>query len=300
MRWVRRSAASKAIVLVTGETGTGKELVARAIHDLGPDRDQPFMAVNLAAIPHGMVESELFGHERGAFTGADRRREGILRAAGSGTVFLDEVADMPASAQAKLLRALEAREVQPLGSDGAAPFGARIVVATHRDLPQRVAEGSFRADLYYRLNVLRIHMPPLRERPEDIPALVHHLLARHSTRCGVPLPQMSASALRALCQHPWRGNVRELSNVLQRALILAEGGHIGLEQIPSDVREAAPAGGLALRGAIDRSERAHIALVLRLCGGHRERTAAELGISPATLYRRLERLRLKGEARSFA
>jgi len=291
--WARRAAASRSLVLISGETGTGKEVVARLIHDLGPDRDQPFLAVNLAAVPEGMVESELFGHERGAFTGADRRREGILRAAGSGSVFLDEIAEMSQAVQAKLLRALEAREVQPLGSDSVVPFEARILVATHRDLPALVRDGRFREDLFYRLNVLPIHLPPLRERPEDIPGLVQELLERHAGRTGTASPEVTPEAMRALCQHPWRGNVRELSNVLERALILAGDGRIGLEQLPSDVREVAPAP-LALQEAVDRSERAHIAMVLRLCDGSRERAASELGISPATLYRRLERLGLKG------
>jgi len=290
--WVRRSAASRSLVLITGETGTGKEVVARLIHDLGPDRDQPFLAVNLAAVPENMVESELFGHERGAFTGADRRREGILRAAGAGSVFLDEIAEMPLAAQAKLLRALEVREVQPLGSDAAAPFEARILVATHRDLGALVREGRFREDLFYRLNVLQVQLPALRERPEDIPRLVQQLLERHAARSGTAAPHVTPEAMRALCQHPWRGNVRELANVLERALILAGDDRIDLAQLPSDVTEAAPPG-LGLQEAVDRSERVHIALVLRLCGGSRERAASELGVSPATLYRRLERLGLK-------
>jgi len=290
--WVRRSAASRSLVLITGETGTGKEVVARLIHDLGPDRDQPFLAVNLAAVPENMVESELFGHERGAFTGADRRREGILRAAGAGSVFLDEIAEMPLAAQAKLLRALEVREVQPLGSDAAAPFEARILVATHRDLGALVREGRFREDLFYRLNVLQVQLPALRERPEDIPRLVQQQLERHAARSGTAPPHVTPEAMRALCQHPWRGNVRELANVLERALILAGDDRIDLAQLPSDVTEAAPPG-LGLQEAVDRSERVHIALVLRLCGGSRERAASELGVSPATLYRRLERLGLK-------
>ena len=292
LEWVRRAAVSRSVVLITGETGTGKEVVARSIHSLGADREQPFLAVNLAAVPETMIESELFGHERGAFTGADRRREGILRAAGSGTVFLDEIAEMSPPVQAKLLRALEAREVQPLGSDTTAPFEARILVATHRDLGAMVKEGRFREDLFYRLNVLRIHLPPLRERPEDIPSLVHQLLQRHAMRNGAAMPHLTPEAMRALCQHPWRGNAREVANVLERALILADDRGIGILQLPTDFREGSA--GLALQDAVNRSERAHIALVLRLCGGNRERAAAELGISPATLFRRLERLGLKG------
>ncbi len=293
LAWVRRAATSRATVLISGETGTGKEVVARAIHELGPGRDEPFLAVNLAAIPEPLVEAELFGHERGAFTGAERRREGLLRAAGSGTVFLDEIAELPATAQAKLLRALEAREVKPLGSDRTAPFEARLLAATHRDLQGMVREGGFREDLFYRLNVLPIRVPPLRERPEDIPPLVNQLLRRYATKGGVPVPFVTPEAMRAICQHPWRGNVRELANILERALILVEDGRIDLDQIPADVRDASSPN-LRLDEALDRFEKSHIALALRLVGGNRDRAAEELGISPATLYRRLERLGLKG------
>jgi DNA-binding NtrC family response regulator len=291
--WVRRAAASRATVLVTGETGTGKEVVARAIHQRGPQPEQPFVAVNLAALPETMVESELFGHEKGAFSGAERRREGLLRAAGSGTVFLDEIAELPVAAQAKMLRALETHEVQPLGSDTAALFEARLIVATNRDLATEVQSGRFRQDLYYRLDVLQIRLPPLRERREDIPGLVEALLARHASRSRTRVPQVTAEALRSLCLHPWRGNVRELSNVLERASILADEGRIDMDLLPDDVRESG-APKLSLPEAVDRFERSHIALVLRLCGGNREKAAEELGISEATLYRRLERFGLKG------
>jgi DNA-binding NtrC family response regulator len=290
--WIPRAAATRSTVLITGETGTGKEVVARAIHDGGPGRDQPFLAVNLAAVHESTAESELFGHERGAFTGAERRREGLLRAAGGGTVFLDEIAELSLGIQAKLLRALEAREVQPLGSDVAAPFDARIIAATHRDPDALVSEGRFRQDLYYRLNVVHIHLPPLRDRPEDIPALVRHLVGRHASRVGLPAPVVAADAVRALCQHPWRGNIRELSNVLERALILADEGRIDVDDLPSDVRER-PAS-LTLDDAVARFEAAHIAMVLKLCDGSREKAAAAMGISEPTLYRRLERLGLKG------
>lgn len=286
--WIRRAAGSTATVLITGETGTGKEVVARSIHRSGAHAEEPFLAVNLAAIPGDMVESELFGHERGAFTGAVERRRGILRAAGHGTVFLDEIAELRPEVQVKLLRVLESREVRPLGSDATEKFDARVIAATHRDLAHRVAEGSFRQDLFYRLDVLRIHVPPLRDRREDIPLLVHELLRRHAQRAGVNAPLLTADAMRALCRHTWRGNVRELSNVLERALILVDDGRIGLEQLPADVRAGAEAG-LSLKDAIDRAERSHIALVLGLASGNRELAARELQVSPATLYRRLEK-----------
>ncbi|MEE8409152.1 MAG: sigma-54 dependent transcriptional regulator [Myxococcota bacterium] len=291
--WIGRAATSRANVLITGETGTGKEVVARNIHRLGEHSQEPFLPVNLAAMPDTMMESELFGHERGAFTGAERRREGILRAAGSGSVFMDEIAELPIALQAKLLRAIEAGEVRPVGCDRAVPFDARILVATHRNLKEMVADGTFREDLYYRLDVLHIHVPPLRERPEDIPLLVRDLLLRRSTRPGATTPTVSAEAMRALCTHNWRGNVRELSNVLERASILADDGRLDIDHLPEDVLGTA-SDNLRLSDAVERFERAHIATVLRLCGGHREKAAEELGISPSTLYRRLERLQLKG------
>jgi DNA-binding NtrC family response regulator len=295
LAWVERAARSpQTNVLVVGETGTGKEVAASLVHTLGSNADEPFLAVNLAAIPENMIESELFGHEKGAFTGAERRRDGILRAAGKGTVFLDEIGELPSGVQAKLLRALEGHQVQPLGSDTTVPFEARIIAATHRDLEEMVAAKQFREDLYYRLNVLRISIPPLRERPDDIPPLVHHLLSEHARSTQDTVPVVTAAAMRALCGHRWRGNVRELKNVLERALILTDEGRIDVDQLPVDVRESGEH--LGLTDAIERFERSHIAMVLRLCDGNRERAASELGVSPATLYRRLERLQLKGVA----
>jgi DNA-binding NtrC family response regulator len=277
MDWVRRAAATRSTVLLTGETGTGKEVIARAIHRMGTEASAPFLALNVAAIPSSMVESELFGHVRGAFTDAREERLGILRSAGAGTVFLDEIAELPIGTQAKLLRVLESTELRPLGSDTSATFDARIVAATHRDLGQMVEEGTF-----------RIELPPLRERPDDIPALVRELMERHSTRTGIPQPLVTAEAMRSLCAHPWRGNVRELSNVLERAIILADEGRIDVEQLPDDIRGRDPHR-LGLDEAVSRAERAHISMVLRLCDGNRERAAEELRISPATLYRRLEK-----------
>lgn len=294
LEWVNRAAATTANVLITGETGTGKEVIAQAIHRLGPKHDQPLLSINVAALPETMIESELFGHEKGAFTGAEQRREGILRAAGSGTVFLDEIGDLGAGVQAKLLRALEAREVLPLGSDRAVPFHARILTATHRDLAGRVQSGAFREDLFYRLNVLQIALPPLRERPDDIPALAHHLLRKLAVRNGLTPPALSNEAMQALRRYSWPGNIRELSNVLERALIFADAGRIDASQLPTDIRDGTPAHGKSLQDAVEAFERNHIAMVLRECEGNRERAAKELGLSPATLYRRIEKLSLKG------
>lgn len=291
-QWIDRAAATRSNVLITGETGTGKEVVARAIHRRGSDGDQPFVAINVASIPAGMIDSELFGYERGAFTGATRPREGLLRSAGTGTVFLDEIAELPLEVQATLLRVLETGEVKPLGSDTTVPFDARIIAATHRDLEELVETRKFREDLYYRMNVLRVLIPPLRERPEDIPPLVRHLLSRHAKTAQGAGPNVTDAALRALCNHAWPGNVRELSNVLERAMMLADRGDIDVDHLPPDIGDGVD---LGLQAAIDRFERSYIAMVLRLCDGNRERAAKELGISPATLYRRLERHALKSE-----
>ncbi len=284
--WIRRAAGIRSTLLVTGETGAGKEVVARAVHRLGPWAAQPFQAINVASIPESVLESELFGHEKGAFTGADRRREGLLRAAGEGTVLLDEVGELSTALQAKLLRVLEEHHVRPVGADASVPFQARLIAATNRDLRALIQEGRFREDLYFRLNVMTLHVPPLRDRRDDIPRLVHDLVLRHSRRMGVAPPVVAAEAVRALTQHTWRGNVRELSNVLERALIQADDGRIELPHLPPDV-QAAGEQGLSLVEATDRFERAHIRLTLQLCEGNRERTAKELGVSPATLYRKL-------------
>ncbi len=292
-QWIDRAANSQANVLITGETGTGKEVVARAIHRRGSASAEPFVPVNLAAVPGSMMESELFGHERGSFTGASRQREGLLRTAESGVVFLDEIAELPLELQPKLLRAIEAREVRPVGSDRSVPFAARIIAATHRDLAAMITAGTFREDLYYRLYVLHINLPPLRDRREDIPRLVRELLARHAEQRSSLPPSIGVEAMHCLCAYNWRGNVRELSNVLERAMILVDDGRIDIEHIPEDVRGTTTES-LSLSDAVERFERTHIASVLRFCGGNRERAADELGISPATLYRRLERLQLKG------
>ena len=308
-RIIERAAAVDSTVLIVGETGTGKELVAQAIHRAGDRSDEPMLTVNVAALSPTTIEAELFGHERGAFTGADRRRDGILRAAGKGTVFLDEIGEFPLELQPKLLRALEAREVQPVGSDASVSFGARIVAATHRDLRQRVADGEFREDLYYRLDVLRIELPPLRARREDVPGLAQTLLRRICERGGRAAPTLSPTAVRALAAYRWPGNVRELANVLERASVLCDGDRIELEDLPAEIAvggaeaedgasdRGAPTddGPRVLKAAVDAFERRHIARVLRECGGNRDAAAVALGLSPATLYRRLDRLDLKGD-----
>ncbi len=293
--WIKRASKIDSIVLITGETGTGKEIIARSIHEHGPHAKEPMLTVNVAALPENMVESELFGHEKGAFTGAQRQRDGILRAAGRGTVFLDEIGELPLDLQAKLLRALEAREVLPIGSDRPVSFEARIVCATHRDLRKLIADDKFREDLYYRLNVVQIDSPPLRERRDDIPGLAKHIIGKLAGRRGVEAPVIEPDAIRALCAYRWPGNVRELSNVLERAMIFADDGVIEASHLPVEIDGTDSSPSLELRDAVADFERRHIAKVLRQCDGNREQAASKLGLSPATLYRRLDRLDLKGD-----
>jgi len=285
---VEMVAPTSTSVLITGESGTGKELVARAIHTRSQRASREFMAVNMAALPAEMVEAQLFGHERGAFTGADRRRDGILRAASGGTVFLDELVEMPIALQAKLLRALESGEVLPVGADRPVRVDVRLVAATHQDLAVAVQERRFRQDLLFRLDVMRIPLPPLRERREDIPTLADHFLQRHARAQGRRSPTLSNAAMRGLLAYDWPGNVRELSNVLERATILSGGQRVEPEHLPMELRSAESLP-VALRPAVDRFERQHIAWVLRAAGNNRERAAEMLEVDQAPLYRRLAR-----------
>jgi DNA-binding NtrC family response regulator len=282
-------------VLITGESGTGKELVARALHALGPEPQAPFLAVNGAAIPHDLLENQLFGHVRGAFTGADRDRAGLFFAAGRGTVFLDEIGEMPASIQAKLLRAIESKEALPVGATRPVAFAARVLAATNKDLAAEVANGRFRADLYYRLNVVTIHLPPLRDRREDIPELVAALLAAHARRLGKHVSGVDNAVVRGLMAAPWRGNVRELDNALERAVILAESPILTPDDFPPGliVESGPPATGDDLRAAVRDYERRHIQRVVAECGDDKREAARRLGLGLSSLYRKLEELGLK-------
>ncbi len=282
---IEKVAPTRAVVLVLGESGTGKELVARATHARSEVADKEFLGLNVAAMPSELVESILFGHEKGAFTGADKRQEGLLRSVRGGTIFLDEIGDLPLPAQAKLLRAIELREILPVGAQRAVPAEFRLIAATHRDLAAAVAEGRFRQDLYFRLNVFQIVLPPLRERREDIPGLVQHFLRLHATSLCKPTLTISNEAMRALVGADWPGNVRELSNVIERAAILA-GEQIGLEHLPSQPsgRASVPT---ELKPAMELFARQHIEWVLRLAKDNREEAARLLDVDPATLYRRL-------------
>ena len=287
---VDRVASLPSHVLISGESGTGKELVARAIHDRGSRAKAPFVPINCAAIPETLLESELFGHVKGAFTGAVDHKEGLLKTAGEGTLFLDELGEMPLSVQSKLLRAIETREIQPVGSTRRVQIQARIVVATNRDLLAESKAGRFREDLYYRLAVVEIRVPPLRERREDIPTLAHHFVAKYARDLGRPVRSISREALRLLSGHDWKGNIRELSNAIERAVIFAASEEISSADLPEPVRAATPRDldvPLNLREAAADFERAHVLRVLELCGGNKRKAAEILGIGVTSIYRKL-------------
>lgn len=280
---LERAARSEATVLLSGESGTGKEVAARTLHRLSPRRDGPFLCVNCAALSAGLLESELFGHERGAFTGADRMRKGRFELADGGTLLLDEVSEIEPNLQAKLLRVLQERAFERVGSSQTRRVDVRVVATTNRDLPAEVAKGRFREDLYYRLNVLPIRMPPLRERREEIPLLVEHFLRRHRKR-------ISREAMERLVSYDWPGNVRELANVIERAAVLTPGEEISAERIAPWLEGPlrTPSGSLA-GIPLEEVERRAIEENLRACGGHRERAARILGISSRTLREKLKK-----------
>jgi len=293
----KRAAHSRATVLLQGETGTGKELVGRMIHALGDRRQAAYVAINCAAFPEGLLESELFGHRKGAFTGADRDRPGHFERAHRGTLFLDEIGETSTALQAKLLRVLQEREVLPVGGTRPRPVDVRVITATHRDLADETRAGRFREDLYYRLAVFPIALPPLRERPDDILELAEHFLKRHGEGEGKPGCSLSAAARRLLLAHPWPGNVRELENEIQRALALAEPGErIGprlLSPRLTGVLEAiaqAPHPGENLQASLARVEAWLIRRALEDNGGRRARTARKLGVTREGLYKKMKRL----------
>jgi len=283
---IERVAPTTSTVLITGESGTGKELVARAIHVRSRVSNREFLAVNMAALPTEIVEAQIFGHEKGAFSGAERRREGLLRTVRGGTIFLDEIGDLPLSSQAKLLRAIESREILPVGADRPVPVDFRLVAATNHQLEDLIREARFRQDLFFRLNVFRIELPPLRARREDIPPLVAHFVQRHARDLGRRPPAVSNEAMRRLIEYDWPGNVREMSNVIERALILSSGDAVTVDQLPRELFGDA-ATPTDLRLAVQQVERAHISAVLGTVGGSRERAAELLGVDPATLYRKM-------------
>jgi len=307
-RQARRAAQTASPVLLLGETGTGKELLAHAIHASSARADGPFISLNIAAVPDTLLEAEFFGVAPGAYTGADRKgREGKFRLAHGGTLFLDEIGDMPLGLQAKLLRALQEGEIEPLGSNKLIPFDARVIAATSRDLTRLVREGHFREDLFYRLNVLPIRVPPLRERREDIPALVEVLGEDMALRSGAQPPELSDAALSLLSAQVWRGNIRELRNVLEQATMRSDSHRIDVSQLAAVLRESgvapleavpAPAVAGAAAGAVTAMvrplaeqvaelEREAIAAAMTAVRGNKVAAAKMLGISRAKLYERL-------------
>jgi len=280
-------------VLVLGESGTGKELVARAIHTNSPRAQENFVAVNCAALSEGLIESELFGHVKGAFTGAVAHKEGRIVFADGGTLFLDEVGDMPPATQAKLLRALESREITPVGGNVARKVDIRLVAATNRDLAKMVKEGTFRGDLLYRLQVVTIELAPLRERKSDLPLLIDHFVPELARAHARAIRGMAPEARTLLARYDWPGNVRELRNVLENMVLLARGEVLAAEDVPEPVRSrespAAQGGGYALAGrSLVEVERDLIRETLKLLGGNREKTARVLGIGERTLYRKIK------------
>lgn len=299
---VGRIAPTRSTVLVTGASGTGKERIARAIHAMSDRADKPFLVVNCGAIPETLMESELFGHDKGAFTGATHRTLGIFREADGGTVLLDEVGELPAAVQVKLLRVLQERKVRAVGSPGEEAVDVRIVAATNRDVEADVKSGKFRQDLYYRLNVIRIEVPPLKERGADIRALAQHFLGVAAAEHGKELLGFSADALRALDAYPFPGNVRELENIVERAAALATSSTIGLGDLPRDVVGSAsapspslvelPADGCDLDGVMGEVERRLILQALERSGGVQTAAAKLLGVSDRSLRYRLQKLSL--------
>jgi DNA-binding NtrC family response regulator len=288
---VHRVANINASVLVTGESGTGKELIANAIHNLGTRSGRPFVAVSCGAIPETLIEAELFGHEKGAFTGTTGARVGYLEQAGDGTLFLDEIGELSLSTQVKLLRVLQQREFSRLGSNRLTPLRARLVFATHQDLADMVAQGTFRQDLYYRINVMRIDAPPLQEHPEDIPQMAAHFLRQYSEMYQKPMTGIDSGATAVLQAYPWPGNVRELENVIQRAIIVARGECLRLEDLPCNLQEqnVVSIGDYHPAGSFERQLRDYkiklAVTALRESNGNKTLAARSLHISRAYLHR---------------
>lgn len=294
----REFAGVEGTILITGETGTGKEMLAQSIHNASPRRNGPFVAINCAAVPESLLESELFGYEEGAFTGARKGgKKGYFELAHCGSLFLDEIGELPLNLQARLLRVLQQRAVMRVGGDRVIPVDVRVIAATHRNLEEAVREGSFRQDLYYRLNVLRLSLPPLRQRQEDIPRMVRWLVDKICWRTGRLPPRIGAEILRVLRRYPWPGNVRELENFLERLVVLRSGMEVTLEDVKEllDSSESPNQGGagteglkLELKGTLADMEKAIICTVLEKTGYDREETCHRLGISPTTLWRRMK------------
>jgi DNA-binding NtrC family response regulator len=300
LKLAEQVAPTESTVLIQGESGTGKEVIARYIHELSARSDGPFLSLNCGALPESLLESELFGHVKGSFTGAVRDKQGLFAAARGGTFFLDEIGEMSPATQVKLLRVLQEREAIPVGGTEAIPVDVRVVAATNRDLEDDIKVGRFRTDLYYRLNVIAIHLPPLRERRDDIEIFVNAFLERIAKEQGGPVKHLSPEAMDAVLVYEWPGNVRELENALERAVVLTRGDTIGVAAMPAKVTQRRAEPLVAERAhpnpTLDTIERAYITWVLQAEGGNKSRAAEVLGIDPSTLYRKLSRY--EGDAAS--
>ena len=286
---------NKSNILITGESGTGKGLVAQAIHEAGPRKNNPFIAINCGAIPENLLESELFGHKKGAFTSANEDKKGLITMANTGTLFLDEIGELPQALQVKLLHFLQTKELTPVGDTRVVSVEVRIISATNADLTQRVKEGRFREDLYYRLNVIEIHMPSLRERRDDIPVLIKHYLAIAAKEAGKTIKDIDYEAMRALLAYDWPGNIRELRNTIERATVLADGEVITMHDLTDKFRTLDIEGvsTSSLRQALDEFEREYIRRSMTENKGNKEAAANKLGVDLATLYRKLKKLRIE-------
>jgi transcriptional regulator with PAS, ATPase and Fis domain len=290
---IARAALRDTPILLVGESGTGKELLARALHKKSPRAAGPFLAVNCSAIPEALLESEMFGHRRGAFTDARDDQRGLFQSAEGGTVFLDEIGDMAPALQGKLLRVLQEKEVHPLGAPAPVPTDVRVVSATHRDLMALAADGRFREDLLYRINVIEVRVPPLRERPDDLGPLVQHLLEKHGSKLGRRECTVSHDVMAVFRRHPWPGNVRELENVIERALVLGEDVRITLDDLPETLRSRPSHSGRSGGRRLADVEREHIVRTLRAVDGNKAAAARVLGLNRKTLYRKLTLHRIR-------
>jgi DNA-binding NtrC family response regulator len=298
---LNKVAPSTASVVISGESGTGKEIVARAIHNLSPRREKPFVALNCSAIPATLIESELFGYERGAFTGAEQRRLGNFELAHNGTLFLDEIGELPLELQVKFLRVLEERRFRRLGGRSEVEVDVRVICATNRDLKEEIRRGRFREDLYFRLHVFTVVLPPLKERREDVPLLVHHFIEKYNAETGKHVQGFTPSALGVLQGYAWPGNIRELRNTVERAMILVDGEIIGEEHLPPDIQGTRPEAAtlrVPLGIPIEKVEKEYILASLQRNGGNKARTAETLGISEKTLYNKLNRYAAEARTRA--
>ncbi|MCG8454307.1 MAG: sigma-54 dependent transcriptional regulator [Spirochaetales bacterium] len=290
---IGKIARSRSTVLITGESGTGKEVAARSIHQVSGDSSAPFVALNIGGVPENLLESELFGHEKGAFTGADSMKKGLFEMAQGGTLFLDEIGEMPIALQVKLLRVLQERKIRRLGSTTEFPIDVRIIAATNKELENASREGAFREDLYYRLNVARIHLPPLRERRDDIPLLVRFFMERLNQQQSIPIESLSSEAADALYSHRFPGNVRELENILERAFIFAEDGQIRVADLELPGHGTSPTISDSSAGSLKQMERQLISQALARWEGNRTKASQELGISRRTIINKIAEYNLE-------